>query len=1265
MTKIFSNKKVQNKFFVVVSVVIALVLSSFTPLCGVSFNANAAEMPTYNPEYGNFTQTTDDSGNLVLTAVPKEQCGFRGWFNKNGEEVSLDSEFVLPSGSSADDYIPVFYNFNLAVNGSFEEYADGKNLKKDLPEQEIWEGVCDSEVSGEGDWTSATVTSERARSGSKSLKAFSQFNTTYHTFYNLEKNVQYTLSFWYNLDSNNNNFLSFVNVLGENAEVSATANSNNGESLAHKSFSEAEGSTAENEWKQAKVTFYSGDNTSVKLAILYASKNSEGTPAGASIYIDDVALIKDVAAAPEYINEDFTRYTKNWQTMDIRCLTTEHTSGRLKVNSIIPLYGHVQSPVIRVKKGAEYNFKFSLDLSEITDLYVPKFELKNYSDYVVLTDESLISEDNPNGYVWDADANGNKKPNWINFYFGTEYLKHSSFYGSNSGSVFSWKVSDVNGTSYSLSGGEFGKQTLSNQGIDVSKPVTVEVAFTAKTTDDIYLNVRLNGLGTYYLDDVVITEDASNIDFNDLIKTNTLKTKGTAIRTVGKQGMRNKTTLDKLLLTAENSYGARVIEYGTIAIKSEYLNGAELTVDGEYDYGEFTYGVKVGAAYSFSDKTDLVFSEKQTTLDFTGVLTNISEENWNTDYTARAYAKYILKDGTQGIVYGDSADIAVYPISKMAYTAKNSSGNYAESTAVRNYLYINIISKFADKIITVNNDSEPIWNNFQGIGSTVYHGTAFFPDSHGRTYTEKEAAMEMDRLVDSGIDNVRTRFASQWMWKDGTGWNWDSDKMIAFYKWAKMLQDRDISITLNAGWDISDYALYYTSKSHSSIPEVNYLHGYTNANQKTVNIYSEDQNSAGIETAGRTIGLDFTDDEYAHYSVAAARYGEWIKQGLNALKAHGVNNVEYILPFTETGYQKADDSTYCYDEWILMALGLNNALEKEGMRKDYQMIGPSQSLYKNQNRKSLLEYTYEKFSGTKYESLIDINSSHAYTKPNTELGYDDTVYEPYASYSMAEENFKYYDDLLTKINQREKTFWCDEYFAHAGDIRCWDGVGMQAVQFAAGFTAGANNGMNRMVVWQLFDTLRDSRAAYGTAYIDRATEFIGGVHAVGACPSFVFADGFNCPNGEDCGCHNYYSYSSYLPRTTYYGINLIGKYMNNKNASVYNTSVTGEVSEFSDGLYVSAIKNDDGNTVILVVNTENNAVNVNVQLEKNTDISYKRYTYEPKCVVPTSEATSIPSDKDIAVYGMNEFSDVVPARSFSIYVSSSGGFMGGDAEIPF
>ena len=1266
MTKIFSNKKIQNKFLVSVSVIIALVLSLFTPLCGgFSFDAKAAEMPVYNPEYGSYTQTTNNSGNIVLTAVPKEQCGFRGWFDKNGEEVSFENEFIVPSGTSANDYIPVFYNFNLAINGSFEEYADGTNLKKDVPDREIWEGVCDSEVDGGSDWTSVIVTSERARSGRKSLKAFSQFNTTYHDFYDLDKHTQYTVSFWYSFNSDTKNYLSFIGIIDGEATILPSAISDKGEYLAYKKFSDTEGACADNEWKKTTVSFYTNENTTARLTIQYISLDDNGSPAGASIYIDDLSIVKDVATAPEYINEDFTKSVQNWKTMDVRCLTTEHSSGRLKVNAIVPLLGHVQSPVIRVKKDAEYTLSFNLDLSEITDVYIPKFELKNYADYVILTDESLISEDNPNGYVWDIDENGNKKPNWINFYFGTEYLKHSNFYTSDSGSVFNWSVRDVNGTSYSPSSGGFGKQTLVNQGIDVSKPLTVSVSFTAKTTDDIYLNVRLNGLGTYYLDDVVITEDASSIDFNDLIKENTLKAKGAAIRTVGKQGLRNKTTLDKSLLTTENSYGVRVVEYGTLAIKSEYLQGAELEIDRIYDCGKNSYGAKNGVAYSFLEKTDLVFSEEQTTFDFTGVLINISEKNWNTNYTVRAYAKYILNDGTQGVVYGDSADIAVYPISKTAYTARNSNGEFAESTSVRNYLYTNIISKFADKIITVNNASAPIWNNFQGISSTVYHGTVFFPDSHGRTYTEKEAAIEMNRLVDSGIDNVRTRFASQWMWEDDTGWNWDSDQMIAFYKWSKMLQDRNITITLNASWHLSDFVTYYETKGHSSIPEVNYMHGYSKINKKTEDLYGEDVNAATIEAAGRSIGLDLTSDEYAHYSVAAARYGEWIKQSLNALKARGVNNVEYILPFTETGYQVSGDSTYCYDEWILMTLGLNNALEKDSIRKDYQIIGPSQSLYKNRNRKSLLEYTYEKILGTEYDNLIDINSSHSYAKPNTTLGYNDTVYEPYASYAMAEENFKYYDDVLEKIDQRNKTFWCDEFFAHAGDIRCWDGVGMQAIQFAAGFAAGANNGINRFVVWQMFDTLWDSNVSYGTANIDRATEFIGGVHAVGTCPSFVFADGFNCPNGEECDCYNYYSYSSYIPRTTYYGINLIGKYMNNKNASVYSTAVMSKIAQSDDGLYVSAIKNYDGNTVILVVNTEDTAVNVNIQLEKNTDISYKRYSYEPEFVVSTPEAASISSDKEIAVYGMNEFNDVIPACSFSIYVSSSNGYIGGDNEIPF
>ena len=1246
-----------------ISVFMAVImLCTLTPLGGAFSSASAEEMPVYDPSLGEYSVK-----NNVLTATPYENCGFRGWFDKEGNEASMNTSFTLPSGANASDYTPVFYNFNLAIKGGFEEYSNGTSLKKDLPKEEIWEGTCNGEITNaEGDWTSAVVTSERARTGNNSLKAFSQFNTTYHDFYDLEKNVQYTVSFWYNLDpaTDGENYLSFVSVLGENMETSATANSDNGKYLAHKTYSSTEGSTAEGEWKKASLTFYSGENTKVRLALLYASQDSKGNAAGGYIYIDDVALVKDIAAAPEYINEDFSKSASNWNTMDVRCVTIEHSSGRLKVNSLVSLLGYQQSPVIRVKKGADYTFSFKLDLSEIEDVYVPKFILQGYSTYVLQRDDSLITDDNPKGYVWDLDENGNKKPNWINFSFDTEYLSHSNPYATASGTTLKWKVTDKNGVTYTPSGGGFGKQTLTDRNMDVSNPLTVTCTFTAQTTDDIYLNTRLNGLGSYYIDDVKITENSANADAEDLIKSNTFVSKGTAIRTEGKQGMRNKTTLDKALLTADNPYGIRVTEYGTLAIKTENRNNEELVLNGEYNVGDTIYTPKIGVAYSFADKKDLSFEDRQTSLDFTGVLINIAKENWNTDYTARAYIKYLKANGTESVIYGDSTDIAVYPISKMAYTARTATGEYAESDEVRDYLYNRIISKFTDKTVTVNNASAPIHNNFQGIRSTVYHGTTFFPDVHGRTYTDQEAAKEMDRLVDSGIDNVRTRFASQWMWNNSTGWDWNSSKMTAFYKWATMLQDRDISITINASWHLSDFVNYYTSRTHSSIPEVNYMHGYNSAHEKTSDFYGEDNNAADIEAAGRAIGLNLTDDEYAHYSVAAARYGEWIKQALEAFKANGINNVEYLLAFTESGYEVSGDETAYYDEWIIMTLGLHKALEDAGIRDDYKLIGPSQSLYKYMNRLSLLEYLYDKIDGTEYADMVDINSSHAYAKPNIQDGYENTVYEPYATYSMAEKNFTYYDELLTNIGQRDKEFWCDEFFAVSGDMKHWDGLDMQAVQFAAGFASGANNGINRMSLWQMFDSLWDSSATHGSAYIDRATEFIGGVHAVGTCPSFIFADGFNCPNDESCDCHNYYEFSSYLPRTTYYGINLIGKYMNNKNASVYSTSVTNETAQADGGLYVSAIKNDTGKTVILVVNTENEATNVNIKLEKITDISYSRYTYESGNIFPTEDALSIPSDKEIMLHGNNNFDDVIPARSFRIYVSNSEGFVGDDSEIP-
>ena len=104
----------------------------------------------------------------------------------------------------------------------------------------------------------------------------------------------------------------------------------------------------------------------------------------------------------------------------------------------------------------------------------------------------------------------------------------------------------------------------------------IDIAFTAVEDSEIYLNSRLNGIGDYYLDNVVITEDLSNVDFTSTVLENAVTVKGTAIRTVGKQGMRHKTQIDKQLLTSDMTYGVRVLEYGTVAIKTEYLGENQL-----------------------------------------------------------------------------------------------------------------------------------------------------------------------------------------------------------------------------------------------------------------------------------------------------------------------------------------------------------------------------------------------------------------------------------------------------------------------------------------------------------------------------------------------------------------------------------------------------------------------------------------------------------------------------------------------------------------
>ena len=70
-----------------------------------------------------------------------------------------------------------------------------------------------------------------------------------------------------------------------------------------------------------------------------------------------------------------------------------------------------------------------------------------------------------------------------------------------------------------------------------------------------------------------------------------------------------------------------------------------------------------------------------------------------------------------------------------------------------------------------------------------------------------------------------------------------------------------------------------------------------------------------------------------------------------------------------------------------------------------------------------------------------------------------------------------------------------------------------------------------------------------------------------------------------------------------------------------------------------------------ILNTLSQISTVEINLEKATGKSFKRYMYDPNEVVATAEAKSIPSDKTISLSGTS-FYDGIPAQSFAIYVEN-------------
>lgn len=1138
-------------------------------------------IPYYDTTAGSVTASfNEQTGKLVLTAEPAEDCYFRGWYC-DATEVSANPVFDGATPQNAYQYLAEFYSYNLVEQGGFEAYDNGTDLRQ-ADGDARWYGVTD----GNSAWTRAAVTTERAHTGTKSLRLLSMYNTSYRRFSGLKKNTQYRISFYYNLGvytATNNNYLYSVAVVPGSDEVAYNGNTSSRFLACRILNAETGGCTADNEWKRFEMVFFSGDNTEVQLCLRYIALAS----AGIGLYIDDLCLAPDQLAEPNYLNCDFDGVsTGNWipawpqiSMTRVSNSTTGFGSGSAKITSTKKAMFVASAPV-SIKKGCSYTFSFWVDLKDYPELTAE--EISAYLDFAIITDQG----------------------------------KYGSYYISGTDKTVLVQIKNQSGTSLANYMYAQSRQCIarsSYSGAVSTGFFQVNLTFTADHSDIVYLALRLNEAGTVYLDNVAVTQSGTPA-VNDRIQEFGLWEAGAALRMTDIQGLRYKTVIDKRMLCADAYFGARITGYGTLAIRSDILGDNDLILGGSYLYDGETEYARVGVAYSLNNGVDVRYRETPTTIEFTGVLMNIDESHYLSDYTMRTYIQYTDSEGHTVTVYSSPCELSVYTVAKYAYNAKTADGQFLESEATRNNLYDNVLSKATDRSVTVYNQSQPITSNFQGISATVYHCYTFMNDRYGRNYTDAQAAKEMNRLVDSGITTVRSIFKTWFAWDSTTGgWNWESDQMQAVYKWAGMLQDRGINIAFNAGWH-----LHYITEETSSIPEVTYLLG------KDQDVYGESN------------GVDFTgmSDYEIRIKKASLRYGEWMRQALNALEAHGVYNVKYLLAFTEPSYATADKPEGNYaDEWIIMTKGLHDALVRGGIRNKYQIVGPNQGSV--QTGEGLLRYYLEYLeSHPEAANMIDILSSHMYANSNTVSITDSAFF-----HDKAKNAFSSYREVLNRYTSgQNKEFWADEFFAYSNVDATWkDGNGIQLTQLAAGLTAAMDQGINRILSWQIFDQLWVNQTNTGG-------EFVSGVHACGTAPSFI-------PYGD------YTPYAGEVPRIPYYGLNLLGKYLGNQNGTVYRC-----MTDAGDGLYAATVHRDDGRTVILAVNTTDRPTNVSYQLELALNSRLTRYLYDPTAITPTAEAVSIPSDRTLGT-AASQFYDVLPAYSFALYVTEDP-TVGYDVDLP-
>ena len=354
--------------------------------------------------------------------------------------------------------------------------------------------------------------------------------------------------------------------------------------------------------------------------------------------------------------------------------------------------------------------------------------------------------------------------------------------------------------------------------------------------------------------------------------------------------------------------------------------------------------------------------------------------------------------------------------------------------------------------------------------------------------------------------------------------------------------------------------------------------------------------------------------------ATAKAFELFCEESVLAFKAHGINNIKYLFCFTECNNTYSDDAVgetilerrqyeKLYPLFDRAIKAVDKGLKNSGLRKQYKIVGPCDNWRADDGSEEysrLVKYTAENLANE-----VDIIGSHNGYARSSDYTND-------AYYDLPVEKLT---DPLERAQSVGKEYWIDEYNVAINQYSAievreshnnpWKGVALGAM-----INSVMNMGVNNLFLWTFYDQQWPNNTSGGGT-----SEFDNGVQICGYLPSLL---------------------ESRTPRPAWYSCSLLTRYVGS--GKVY-------ASENAFGLYISAIKRDDGEYTVVVTNYNYLESPVQIKFEKSMGgKNFYRHLYWASSIEPVPGCEMIEADA-VAKGVTDGFYDIIPGGSVAVYTT--------------